>query len=71
MYRTIEECRNIINKYLGRYGNLLAHEAEELENAYKEIEEIQKSCTHSFIETVCFSSKKKECQFCLLDMENF
>lgn len=71
MYRTIEECRNIINKYLGRYGNLAPHEAKELERAYQEIEDIQRSCSHSFTEITCFSSKIKQCQFCLLDMEDF
>ena len=71
MYRTVEECKKIISKYFGRYGNLSQSEAEELEIAYQEIEKIQRSCSHSFIEVTGFSSKTKQCQFCLLDLEDF
>lgn len=69
MYRSTEIYKAIIQKYLGRYGTLAKHEAEEIEKAYKEIEDIQKMCSHSFIEIVCFSSKQMQCHYCLLEMD--
>jgi hypothetical protein len=71
MYRTIESCRAVIQKYLGRYGTLAPHEAEELERAYQEIKDIQKNCTHSFNEFTCFSSKIMQCKYCMLKMDDY
>jgi len=71
MYRTIESCRQVIQKYLGRYGNLFPHEAKELEEAYETIKELQRTCCHSFTEFTCFSSKIMQCKYCMLKMDDY
>lgn len=71
MFRSVESCRAIINKYIGRYGNLSTHEAKELEEAYEDLKEAQRTCSHSFNEFTCFSSKMMQCKYCYLEMDKF
>jgi len=71
MYKSIDNCRAIISKYTGRYGNLSKCEAEELQKAYEDIKELQNQCCHNFNEFICFSSKVMQCKYCMLEMEKY
>ena len=64
----VERAKATIQKYIGRYGMLCPADAEELENAYKELDEAQKACHHTYDTVMTFTSHSRRCRYCdLLD----
>jgi hypothetical protein len=54
----------VIQKYLGRYGLISDREAQELEEAYAQLKQIQERCFHQFRSGTLFTTDSQVCEYC-------
>jgi hypothetical protein len=64
MREEVLKYQRIIHKYLGRYGLTSHQEAEELEEAYHQMRQIQERCFHQFHKETLFTTDSQVCEYC-------
>ncbi len=64
MREEVLKHQQVIQKYLGRYSLMGPTEANELEEAYREMRTIQERCYHEFNREQLFTSDEWVCEYC-------